>query len=406
MSSLHDKLIFGGKPFQRETIEARMHEGGFNSISRFELFLWDLEILLQLQKRLGDKVVLKGGAAAQFYIPVEAQRTSVDIDLLCSASEQEVTAALSDIESSLKGHSEDFRFRKHIPQRPRVKLSSLSTYFMTVPTSCTDKELTGSGMKQEVKVEFLFVDKQYPINRINSPKLFAVETSEIFNVLPLEYLFADKLTTLGPETIGIPEERCDEQFKQMYDLITIFNTNTEYLLEKADEIREHYRSAAKFECKLHDIDYDEEKLLEDMNNLISKVRGIENDEELMRIANDFQSLYIKRSQIKSKSDWAIAAIKLQLLVDRTFGRNRSINRFKDIETLITKLQFNDIRGPERGRKLVSAKEALRDICAEIPELRSDLFNKKPERVIWELLLYKDLDSIAEFLKIQLASRRG
>ena len=96
MSSFHDKLIFGGKPFQRETIEARMREGGFNSISRFELFLWDLEILLQLQKRLGDKVVLKGGAAAQFYIPVEAQRTSVDIDLLCSASEQEVAAALSD----------------------------------------------------------------------------------------------------------------------------------------------------------------------------------------------------------------------------------------------------------------------------------------------------------------------
>ena len=86
MSSIYDKLIFGGKSFQRDTIEARMHEGGFNSISRFELFLWDLEILLQLQKRLGDKVVLKGGAAAQFYIPVEAQRTSVDIDLLFFAS--------------------------------------------------------------------------------------------------------------------------------------------------------------------------------------------------------------------------------------------------------------------------------------------------------------------------------
>jgi len=84
MLSLYDKLIFSREPFQRDTIEARMRECGFNSISRCELFLWDLEILLQLKKCLGDKVILKGGAASQFYIPIEAQRISIDTDLLCS----------------------------------------------------------------------------------------------------------------------------------------------------------------------------------------------------------------------------------------------------------------------------------------------------------------------------------
>lgn len=42
--------------------------------------VWDLELFLQIQAILGERVVLKGGAATQFYLPKEAQRTSVDID--------------------------------------------------------------------------------------------------------------------------------------------------------------------------------------------------------------------------------------------------------------------------------------------------------------------------------------
>ena len=45
-------------------------------------FLWDLELFLHIQKILGDKIILKGGAATQFYLPRDAQRTSVDIDML------------------------------------------------------------------------------------------------------------------------------------------------------------------------------------------------------------------------------------------------------------------------------------------------------------------------------------
>lgn len=42
-------------------------------------------MFLQLQKKIGDKIILKGGAATQFYIPIEKQRTSIDIDMICFA---------------------------------------------------------------------------------------------------------------------------------------------------------------------------------------------------------------------------------------------------------------------------------------------------------------------------------
>jgi len=45
-------------------------ELGLTNEARIELFLWDLEIFCQLYKRLGDRLVLKGGAAA------------VDIDMI------------------------------------------------------------------------------------------------------------------------------------------------------------------------------------------------------------------------------------------------------------------------------------------------------------------------------------
>ena len=78
-----------------------MNAGGFNSLAKFELFIWDLVMFLQLQKKLGDKIILKGGTATQFYIPIEFQRTSIDIDMICSASREEVHKALLEIENEL-----------------------------------------------------------------------------------------------------------------------------------------------------------------------------------------------------------------------------------------------------------------------------------------------------------------
>lgn len=77
----YQKLFHEKKDFERDTFAERMEEYGFKNMARMELFLWDLELFLQIQKIFGDRIVLKGGAATQFYLPREAQRTSVDIDI-------------------------------------------------------------------------------------------------------------------------------------------------------------------------------------------------------------------------------------------------------------------------------------------------------------------------------------
>lgn len=95
----NENLILEKDVFLKTEIEIRMNDGGFNSLSKFELFIWDLEMFLQLQRKLGEKIILKGGAATQFYVPVTSQRTSIDIDMICLANREEVHKVISEIEN-------------------------------------------------------------------------------------------------------------------------------------------------------------------------------------------------------------------------------------------------------------------------------------------------------------------
>lgn len=186
-------LILEQDVFLRTEIEKRMAAGGFNSLSKFELFIWDLEMFLQLQEKLGDKIILKGGAATQFYVPVTTQRTSIDIDMICLASREEVHDVISEIEREFAGVGDYCKFRLYAPKNPKLNLDSLETYFLTVPSICNEQELYSTGGKQEVKIEFIFSGDEYAINKIRQAVLFALETQRAFNVLAFENLFADTL---------------------------------------------------------------------------------------------------------------------------------------------------------------------------------------------------------------------
>ena len=52
----YQKLFHERKDFERETFAKRMEELGFKNMARMELFLWDLELFLQIQKILGDRI--------------------------------------------------------------------------------------------------------------------------------------------------------------------------------------------------------------------------------------------------------------------------------------------------------------------------------------------------------------
>jgi len=392
-----DNLILEKKVFLRNKIEERMVEGGFNSLSKFELFIWDLEMFLQLQKKLADKIILKGGAATQFYVPITSQRTSIDIDMICLASREVVHQVISEIENEFASVDDYFKFRIYAPKNPKLCLDTLETYFLTVPSICHKQELFATQGKQEVKIEFIFSDDEYGINRIKNPKLFALETEREFGVLDFESLFADKLTTLGPNTIGIPDDRSDEQVKQIYDVITLFTSNLDLVLRNKELIKWNYEKVAQVECLIHDLKYDSHLLLEDMKVLVSRLKNIESDVGFLQLANDFQSLYLRKSVKRDKTEWAIVGYQLDLLVDYIFIDDMNILMFRDIEELIRKLRFDHIQGPDRGKLIREVRTLLEENFNDLTGLSQDLFKKWMDRIIWELVIFVDFHIIKEVL---------
>lgn len=392
-----ENLILGPTIFEKSEIEKRMADGGFNSKAKFELFIWDLEMFLQLQKRLGDKIILKGGAATQFYIPVAAQRTSIDIDMISLATREEVHAAITGIEADLQDDKEYCKFRFYKPQHPKLGLSDLETYFVTVPTICNAADLYTQNGRQEVKIEFLFSAQEYPWQTAKPGSLFALETDKEFNILTLEMLFADKLTTLGPNTIGVSDERADEQFKQIYDVIALFSSNMDQIIKNKESVLANYKKAAEFECQIHDISYDLDGLLTDMKRLLQRVQSIENDDKLLQRAANFQSLYLRKAVSRDKAQWAIAGYQLELLFNYVFQNDNKIHQFWEMQSLIDKLNFGAIYGPERGKKIWAVREALKRKFVGGDELSTELFNKRNDRILWELFTVVSVEEIADAL---------
>lgn len=197
-------------------------------------------------------------------------------------------------------------------------------------------------------------------------------------------MFADKLTTLGPTTIGIQDSRADEQFKQIYDIITLFTSNTNQILSDKERIYDNYIYAAKVECTLRGIAFELEPIYRDMKSFIDRIKNIEEDNDLLQHAMDFQSLYLRKAVNRNKADWAVVGYQLEMLTEYLFNNNTKILNYEDIEELLFKLKFENIQGPERGRLINTVRAELASKFNTIDGLSPNLFRKSFNRIIWEL----------------------
>jgi hypothetical protein len=390
-------LIHKRDCFTREILEKRLHELGFNNLARMELFLWDLEIFLHVQDILKEKVVLKGGAATQFYLPIEYQRTSIDIDMICAASMDEVEKALGLIEEKFSGEGPYFKFRFHKPKTPKTDLSLL-TYYLDVPSVCGSNELFGgrSGT-QEIKIEFFMLNESLSLNNISSPHIFALDTNKTYQVMPLTALIGDKLTTLAVNTVGIPPERDDEYIKQVYDVDALFVFNWQEA--DFDEIKSHFIYRSKLEAEQRNIPFKMDVIKEDITNQMNILSNIdmENNDKLKKLINDFQSLYLRKSVARSSGEWAISGSRLNFLLqslDEADGRNK----FEIIETIENRLKFDKLHGEEKGNKIRRFSEGLAQEFGAYSRWPAKILKRKhPSRILWAVISPTNLKEVSMWI---------
>lgn len=389
----HDKTAFG-----RDYLQQRMDQYGFKNMSRMELFLWDLELFLQIQKRLGEHIVLKGGAATQFYLPIEAQRTSVDIDMIFCGNDEDVKNTLDNITECLKQDSEFFSFSEHIPKNPKTNLP-MHTYFVDVPSILSNKERNaeeGTIDKQELKIEFIMETEAWEYTKKTGENIFAVQSEFEYQLLPVSYLFADKFTTIGCNTIGVQNDRMDEQVKQFYDVMML----TTYQLDELDieAVRKKYLQRAEKEWyDRKDSEYDLEEIITDVRRQLLRYSKADSGEDvaLKKYINDFKALYLNSKVEFNPQIVACGASLVHLMYEAMLNDDNwdTVRKALAIENM---LELKQYEGREKGSKTKEIREMLiREFGSYSTIPASVLKGKNLKRIFWATVDKDNLDEIRE-----------
>lgn len=70
-----------------------------------------------------------------------------------------------------------------------------------------------------------------------------------------------------------------------------------------------------------------------------------------------------------------------------------ILQFREIDEFIGKLKFEHIKGPERGKLNREVRAILEACFGSITGLSIDIFKKRIDRIIWELVIFVDFQKI-------------
>lgn len=400
----YKKLFHKEEAFQRETFQKRMEEFEFKNMARMELFLWDLELFLHIQKILGDKIILKGGAATQFYLPRDAQRTSVDIDMLFFGTEEEIKKTLRKIEEYLGTEDELFYFHKHSPKNPKTNLP-LHTYYTKVPSVLSNAERNmerESIPYQELKIEFILQPEKWEYERRTGENIFAVNSSWNYQILPLNYLFADKLTTLGCNTIGVQNERLDEQVKQFYDIMMLSRNCISEM--QCSVVKEKYLKRAEQEWNTRKItlgstlegrDYEPKYIVKDVEKQLLRYQQADSgeDAELKKFINDFHSLYLNRKVQYDPKTVACGASLVRLMYELMIS-GMGWDKVKQALEIEKKLGMEHLSGPEKGQKIRKLRnQFIQEFGKDSVIPASTLKGKDLKRVFWAVVNIDNLNKI-------------
>lgn len=394
----YTKIFHDKTAFSREYLQNRMELYGFKNMSRMELFLWDLELFLQIQKRLGEHIVLKGGAATQFYLPIEAQRTSVDIDMIFCGTDEQVKNTLDDITKELREGSEFFLFKEHIPKNPKTNLP-MHTYHVDVPSVLTYKERNaeeGEVDKQELKIEFIMESEDWEFTRKTGKEIFAVESDFEYQLLPVSHLFADKFTTIGCNTIGVQNDRMDEQVKQFYDVVML----TVYRLDELDinEVRKKYLKRAEKEWyDRKGSAYDIQEIIADVRKQLHRYSMVDSgeDAELKKYINDFKALYLN-SKVEFSPQFVACEASLVRLMYEAMLEADNWDSVKKALAIEKKLELDQYEGKEKGAKVRELREMLIKEFASYSTIPANILKgKNLKRILWAVVDKDNLNEIQE-----------
>lgn len=216
-------------------------------------------------------------------------------------------------------------------------------------------------------------------------------------MLPLNYLFADKLTTMGCETIGVQNDRMDEQVKQFYDILML----TKYCISEIDcsVVSKKYLDLAKTEwfvrketeCNVNDVIADVRKQL-----LRYEMADSGEDTELKKYINDFHSLYLNSKVEYNPQSVACGASLVRLMYELMLA-DAGWEKLHQALRIEKWLELAHLTGKEKGLKVREIRDTLIKEFSSYSAIPPQILKgKNIKRIFW---VVADIDNLDEMEKV-------
>jgi len=406
-------LIHDVACFSPERLRARAEKMAFTQATGVETFAWVLEIYGQLQAAAEEGFLLKGGTAAQMYVPLERQRASVDIDLLAHIEPERMRDVLDEVSRRLASDLPYFVFEEYTPAQPDVALP-LQTFLVMVPSSLgqtmplalslVEGEAEGTEAGQiagrSIKVDVFYLQEPLKHTRLERVQTFALDLAFSPRCLAIGPLIGDKLLTLATKSIGIPRSRADDLPKQVYDLDNL----THQHLSEADteELIATVRTLVDVESSFRGIQVTVFQVLDHIQETLKTFSTLdlrEGDPVLRRYVLNLQSQYLREPMRSPFYGWAAKALRLsfflqclrQKMAGSVLDVHETIRRADELEE---RMRFEGLEGEDRRRERREVQETLLTALRDAGKGGwKQLKPRPPERVYWELIDLGNLESL-------------
>ncbi len=173
--------------FLEENLRGHVEKKSASNFTNLIKALHSLEYLCQL-RREGLDPLLKGGTAVQLLLPEGWQRLSIDLDLSMRVRGEEVEEALRSIQRRFGGEYYSYEPRKSDAE----SAVPFYNYRISVPSY---------GGRSTILLDILGVDAEYETQN-KGLRSFFYESGIQVRMPTIDTILGDKLSTLGPETIG------------------------------------------------------------------------------------------------------------------------------------------------------------------------------------------------------------
>jgi hypothetical protein len=385
MAFIHDEIYFSER-----SIRERAKLYGFSDPLPVELFLWDCEIAAQLQSE-SEKFVLKGGAAAQLHLPVEMQRGSIDVDIVCPYTKQEIAGALSRIHERVP----TMEFEKYNPKRPKKEISMV-TYLARMPTVLPSE----SRRQREVKIDFLLEDLELPTQTVADVETFAVKIKKL-KCYSVTSLIGDKLLTLAENTIGIADSA--DIPKQVYD-VSVLSEKHNPTPEQFSEIVGIIKPVVSLEAGYRGLKTTVAEALDDVKRAMDKYGVLDTPDgspDVKRNIANFQQFYVSASQRRPLYEWCTRALRIRFLSEllkATVEKETVASEAgKEYDLAVQTAQLLTTFSGEKIKAL--NKQLMEAADKEIPCFKN-LKGKPLQRVFWQVVSRNNLNVLHNFVKTQ------